>query len=399
MAAPIYVRTKELVISDAQKASSCLEDAISAMNKVDNAVLDVELYVSSDNKHVFEKSEKEVDACLSALCIKQKLLDNLISVMQTGTEKIENTDAGFRNELVDANLCKRFTTTVGRAIYTGGIAAAGLAWLSDLFSSSEAGNAVVSQGTDTPSTQKPEEAVSVSLDEYSRKATDAEYARLCQIWYDALDTEDKNPKEAFIDLIRGKRLPANDPLGNIDPSQVTIINSENGLDVVVIGEGDTAIVIFAGTDFGTPEDVLADVMLASGIASPQEKQAVSMIESLSEQYPNIVVTGHSLGGYLATAVTLKNSSVSQCIAFDPPGRYDAEFQNLFNRERVAKITTYEAMGSPVSDGLKLTSRGINQNVGNVINIRVSGKDNWHRHGIKEIGDALGGEKVIRCSWS
>lgn len=221
---------------------------------------------------------------------------------------------------------------------------------------------------------------------------------MCQIWYNALDMKDKKPKEAFMDLIRGKCLPVNDPLGNIDPSQVTVINAENGLDVVIIGEGDTAIVIFAGTDFGTPEDVLADVMLASGITSSQEKQAVSLIELLSEQYPNTVVTGHSLGGYLATAVTLENSSVSKCSAFDPPGRYDAGFQHLFNRNRVAKITTYEAMGSPVSDGLKLTSRGINQNVGNVINIRVSGKGNWHRHGIKENGGALGGEKVIRCSW-
>lgn len=140
MAAPIYVRTKELVISDAKKASSCIEDAISAMSKVDNAVSGWDLYIdAAADGFVFAKSESEVRACLSALRTKQTQLDKLISVMQTGTEKLEEADAGFKNEITDPNLWERLTNAVGRAIYTSTVGKIntvliGIACLSNLFS-------------------------------------------------------------------------------------------------------------------------------------------------------------------------------------------------------------------------------------------------------------------------
>lgn len=139
MAAPIYVRTKELVISDAKKASSCIEDAISAMSKVDNAVSGWDLYIdAAADGFVFAKSESEVGACLSALRTKQTQLDKLISVMQTGTEKLEDADAGFKNEITDPSLWERLTNAVGRAIYSSTIGKVdaliiGVAWLGTLF--------------------------------------------------------------------------------------------------------------------------------------------------------------------------------------------------------------------------------------------------------------------------
>lgn len=102
MAAPIYVRTKELVISDAKKASSCIEDAISAMSKVDNAVSGWDLYIdAAADGFVFAKSESEVGACLSALRTKQTQLEKLISVMVVpqyeGESGVQISQAGWKN--------------------------------------------------------------------------------------------------------------------------------------------------------------------------------------------------------------------------------------------------------------------------------------------------------------
>lgn len=233
--------------------------------------------------------------------------------------------------------------------------------------------------------EKPAEA---DIGDYSRKVTDSEYAKLCQLWYKALESED--PRAAFIELIN-KHLPENDPLRSVAYSQLTSINSWTGFDTLVIGDGDTAIVIFAGTDISSAGDLLTDINLASGQLSLQEVQAISLVEGLTEQYGKIVVTGHSLGGYLATAATLKVGGVSECVVFDPPGRYDAHLQEIFNKKRVEKITTYEANGSPISDGLKWYSAGINQNF-NTVNLDVEGKDNFLNHGIKQIHEAMEKDK-------
>ena len=86
---------------------------------------------------------------------------------------------------------------------------------------------------------------------------------------------------------------------------------------------------------------------------------------------------------MATAVALRNDSVSKCIAFDPPGRYDTLLQNTFNSEQANKITTYEANGSLISGAVGL-------GVGNVVDLDV--KENGgcidHNHGIAQIIEAL-----------
>ena len=228
--------------------------------------------------------------------------------------------------------------------------------------------------------------VQADIGEYTESARDVNYAELCGLWYNVLDKKKENPDIPYIDLILDQ-LPKEDPLRKIQPNQVVAVNYA-GLDALVIGDGDTAIVIFAGTDVTSLDDLAADAAIVAGVASVQEVLAKELIDTLSKQYSDIVVTGHSLGGYLATAVTLKNDAVSKCVAFDPPGRYDARLQSLFNGGRVSKITTYEANGSPISDALKVTSGGVNQNLGTVINLNVESENNPLNHGIKQITEAL-----------
>lgn len=220
-------------------------------------------------------------------------------------------------------------------------------------------------------------------DEFVRRAKNGEYANLCQLWYDALGEKEKNPETAFVELIE-QRLPEGHPLTKATSEQIVAINYA-GLDAVVVGDGNTAIVIFAGTDASSIDDLLADGAILVGAQSLQEELAVILVDALSKRYSDIVVTGHSLGGYLATAVTLKNDSVSKCIAFDPPGRYDAWFQEIFNSEQADKITTYEAKGSIISE--------VGFGVGDVIDLRVEENGSFlgHNHGIKEISDAVSTE--------
>ena len=128
MAVPIYVHTKNLMISDAKKASSCIEEAISAMSKVDNAVSGWDLYIdAAADGFVFAKSESEVGACLSVLRTKQTQLEKLISVMQTGTEKLEEADAGFKNDLDQSDFLDRL-----RALLFGTVTPSHF-WLHKLF--------------------------------------------------------------------------------------------------------------------------------------------------------------------------------------------------------------------------------------------------------------------------
>lgn len=230
----------------------------------------------------------------------------------------------------------------------------------------------------------------VDISNYCGKAIDAEYARLCQHTYTAL--KDPNPQKAFIDLLHNDDyLPDNHPLKNISSNQVMVLDSISGFSAITIFDGDTALVVFSGTN--ELSDWAANIQLAQGKLSAQSAQANAWIDALSTKYSNIVVTGHSLGGYLASSVTLNNSSVSKCIAFDPPGRQDSVIQNIFNHKKASKITTYEAKGSLVSK--------IGTGVGNVESLVVeeNGGIFDHNHDIGKICDALGGKGYITKKWS
>ena len=230
----------------------------------------------------------------------------------------------------------------------------------------------------------------VDMDYYMRNVTDAEYALLCHYWSQAAQAND--PLEAFWNMIQD--LPENDPIREIAFSQMSCVNSPTGFSAITIKDGNgNAMVIFAGTN-GDAADLFADAELTIGSNTIQSQEAIDLVNRLSKECDNIVVTGHSLGGYLATAVTLKNQRVSNCIAFDPPGRYDAWYQNTFRDQYASKVTTYVAEGSLISK--------VGFRVGSVNHVHIpkeleNGGALSHNHGIKQISEALGG--VSEKSWN
>lgn len=244
----------------------------------------------------------------------------------------------------------------------------------------------------------------VDIGDYCSKVTDAEYAKLCQYWQrtdEAYGGENAAAMgETFLALLR-ENLPENDPLHDLTTDQIRVTTSPSGFSAVTILDGDNAIVVFAGTDFSKANDVATDANILLGQASVQSAEANILINELSKEYSNIVVTGHSLGGYLATSATLGNGAVSECITFDPPGRQDSLLQNVLNQGQVSKIRTYKAKGSPVSSEL-LGHKAM----GTVVKLDVEKEDNPCNHGIKQISEALEkyekeelGKKTISENWN
>ena len=230
----------------------------------------------------------------------------------------------------------------------------------------------------------------VDVDDYCSTASDGEYARLCKLSYDALKKDD--PKKAFVELLNNdKYLSDQDPMKYITEDQVMLLESPSGFSAFVITDGDTSFVVFAGTN-GDAGDFIADAQLTLGQASLQSTEANLIVSELAKRCDNIVVTGHSLGGYLATSVTLFNDKVSKCVAFDPPGRRDEVFHNLTNSSRVDNIKTYEAKGSAIS--------AVGTAIGDVETLEVEQNGSFltYNHGIKQICDALNKKGQIKSAW-
>ena len=224
-----------------------------------------------------------------------------------------------------------------------------------------------------------------------KKVSDAEYARLCKLAYDAIKKDD--PTEAFWKLLQNDDyLPDNDPIKNIKLGQIDVYDSCTGFSAFVINDGDTAIVIFVGTN-GDIGDFVSDAELPLGVVNPQSIQANKLIDKIAEEHDNIVVTGHSLGGFLATSATLHNENVSECVAFEAPGRRDKWYHELFHGDRVDKVTTYNAKGSLISE--------VGSPIGDVTDVEVkeSGGAIAHNHSIKNLCDALNKDDAIKKSWA
>lgn len=262
-----------------------------------------------------------------------------------------------------------------------------------------AASTVISVNNIGPSTVHNENYISVDVEKYSNVASHAEYARLCSKVNKLFDGEKPTVDALLLDIQTDEYFSNNDPIKHISAEQVTVINSLTGFDAVIIEDEDSAMVIFSGTNLKAKDvgDIAADTALLLapfGTQNVQERQAISLVNNLSKKYDNIVVTGHSLGGYLATAATLKNDSVSKCITFDPPGRYDTLLQETFNSDRTSVITSYEAQGSNISS--------VGYDFENVqrIPVKEDGKftDIAYNHSIDNLCDALGGKKAMMESW-
>lgn len=390
MAKPIYVCSKELVVFDAKRAASCLDEAVSAMSKVDFAVSCGKFNISSlSGGSVFAASEGEIGACLSDLRTKQAQLDKLVSVMQTGTAKIEAADQEYLNFLGSQSLCAPAVNALGQMQLGAGL---GVGWIAGTFLEQvrrTGANEENHYGNVAKADIAPV-ATGCDMKEYTDNVTDAEYARLCQLGYGAADAP--NPRDAFVDMLRtSEYFPPNDPIRSIKTDQVTFIENIDGFQAFVISDGDTALVVFVGTS-GDVGDYIADGSLLLGIPSSQSIYANILVHKLAKAHENIVVTGHSLGGYLATETTLYCSKVSKCVAFDPPGRTDSDWHEWLNKKQVSKITTYEAKGSLINKP--------GTNVGDVrpVSVKENGNAITHNHRINEISDSLDTNNTIVHSW-
>lgn len=228
----------------------------------------------------------------------------------------------------------------------------------------------------------------IELDDYFKRVTDAEYAKICGMWSGAALADD--PKQEFLKKL--KELPEGDPLRELTVDQIDYLKSGTGFAAVTITDKNgNALVIFAGTN-GDVGDFITDGELTFMIESDQERQAWELVDNLRKTHSNIVVTGHSLGGYLATSACLQYSEVSRCIAFDPPGRGDDLWHMITNREQWDKIMTYEANGSMVS------SVGHAMGDSRTVDVVENGSFITHNHDIDAISDSLGGMDRIRLSW-
>lgn len=108
----------------------------------------------------------------------------------------------------------------------------------------------------------------------------------------------------------------------------TIITGEEdklGGSIICIAKGDYAVVVFKGTGYHEWEDNFRGGYLEDTI---QQMEALKFVNSISENYNNIYVTGHSKGGNKAEYVTVLNDKICECVAFNSQG-FSVEFYKKY----------------------------------------------------------------------
>lgn len=250
---------------------------------------------------------------------------------------------------------------------------------------------LVSGRTDKTSLEKNS---NVSLIEYSAAVSDAELVKISSLANRAEHFQ--NPEKGFYNLLQ-MELPENDPLRKIKPDQVKYYNNnDTGFGAFVIEDGDSAIVVFPGTDWETNDTWNNLLYIGFGVQSGQVDNANTLIDQLEKKYSNIMVTGHSLGGYLATKVTLSHNSIDKCVVFDPPQDH-LDWKYLFGvplteheKNNSAKIRTYINEYSIVS--------GVAQRqYGEIILIDIGNEDIIH-HESELMYKTLGGRECVENTW-
>lgn len=98
-------------------------------------------------------------------------------------------------------------------------------------------------------------------------------------------------------------------------------NLSNDVGVVLRNENDnSAILAYRGTDPTNVYDLNADAQLATGIDKllpfqTRLSRAEDLYTSVKNNYPNLSITGHSLGGYLAEHISRTNNE--KAVIFNP----------------------------------------------------------------------------------
>ena len=173
-----------------------------------------------------------------------------------------------------------------------------------------------------------------------------------------------------------------------------IHNPLTGFDLAIYSNGNEKVISFRGTDsslfnrpINTIEDLFNDLLLGTQGNNPQGAyNLVGLYDELVEQgyissTDKIVVTGHSLGGYLAQLFTIANEDkISHTYTYNAPGLLGltGTLLNLFGTSNIKsdKITDILA-----KDGINFTN-AMGLNVGK--EIQVSGDS----HAIKDLTQIL-----------
>ena len=171
-------------------------------------------------------------------------------------------------------------------------------------------------------------------------------------------------------------------------------NNFTGFDLAIYSNGNEKVIAFRGTDFSllnrpinTIEDLFNDLLLGTQGNNPQGTYDLfGLYDELVEQgyissTDKIVVTGHSLGGYLAQLFTIANEDkISHTYTYNAPGLLGltGTLLNLFGTSNIKsnKITDILA-----KDSINFTN-AMGLNVGK--EIQVSGDS----HAIKDLTQIL-----------
>ncbi len=235
---------------------------------------------------------------------------------------------------------------------------------------------------------------STNLREWNAKATDSEYALISGIWNTASTKE--NSEEWFLnELLR--RLPPNSPLNRINSNYVSVVKNPSGIDALILTDSNgNATVVFSGMNGDADNDDVKDIIF--GNIPEQRQEAIKLVNDLSDKYQNITVAGHSLGGYLATSVTIDNPKVSRCVALDPLGQPDSVLgknKELLNDPVMDKISTYNTAGIV----RKLGGTQVGQKHMLDVPWRLEFSERIITHNIDDIYNAMGGYDSVNDNWT
>lgn len=112
--------------------------------------------------------------------------------------------------------------------------------------------------------------------------------------------------------------PADLRKANIHPED--LVDPDTGFQAAVYADEDGRVVVaFAGTDTTSIEDWINNAQQGGGLDSAQYNQAIALAEKVTTAFgqQNVVFTGHSLGGGLATAASLATGSTA--VTFNSAG--------------------------------------------------------------------------------
>mgnify|MGYP003133964050 CR=1 FL=1 len=162
---------------------------------------------------------------------------------------------------------------------------------------------------------------------------DFEYAVLSKAAYDWYHGDHELAKQE----LEAYNLPYEFDLDNSDDNSVTVVRPDG-----------SAVLSYRGTDITNPSDIFADSQIFLGLHSNPLMQPLNPLnrfesanqkyEKVKDKYPNLTLTGHSLGGSQALHVARKHGADS--ITFNPGSSPLGEmFHSILSSDKPQKIYT------------------------------------------------------------